>query len=82
MARRGEFSVFPINEDNEGYCVNDGDLNRCSGKQRSYIYGLLYKAHMDIQELFDIFGFEYEEAKEMTYKDASKCIDYLKDIIY
>lgn len=82
MKRRGEFSVFPINANNDGFCVNDRDLNKCSAKQRSYIYGLLSKAHMTIEDLFDEFEYDYDEASEMTYKEASECIDYLKDIVY
>lgn len=78
---RGVFNAFPTNYTNDGFCVNDRDLNKCSGKQRSYIYGLLDKTSMNLYDLFNHFDYDYQNAKDMTYQEASECIDYLKEYL-
>jgi len=78
---RNLFNAFPTLEQyeaDEHYCVNDRDLNKCTGKQRAYIHGLLDKAHMDEEELFQSLGIDAETLKDFTIENAGEAIDYLK----
>lgn len=81
MVDRGDFSIFPVNEENEGFNVSDYDLKKCTGRQRSYIYGLLDKANMELHELFADLGYDYESARDLTINEAGECINRLKDIL-
>lgn len=77
---KNDFSVFP-KSDGRFYNVNDRDLNRCTAKQRAYIYGLLDKAQMSDDDLIDDLGLYCDSVKEFTVSNAKEAIDYLKNYL-
>lgn len=77
---KGNFSVFP--EANPAfYTVNDRDLNRCTARQRAYIYGLLDKAQMSDDDLIEALGLYCNSVKEFSIDNAKHAIDYLKEYL-
>ena len=78
---RQAFNAFPKIDDemDEHYNVNDRDLRKCTPKQRAYIHGLLDKAHMDEEELFQSLGVDCESLRDLTNDEAGEAIDFLKD---
>lgn len=80
MLDRKLFSAFPKKSISELSYMGDGEgeRQRASGKQRSYIYSLLDKADIWEEDLMKALGLEYG-VKEFSVKDAGNAINYLKD---
>lgn len=77
-----QFSVFynTSNETSEGVDVSNYDVPMSTGKQRAFIHGLLNKVNMDEQDLYLDLGFDIISMKDMTSRQASEAIEYLKEI--
>ena len=80
--RKNDFSAFRDTCDDVSLniSVNNFDIPMSTGKQRSFIHGLLDKVNMSEEDLYWELGFEVDEMKELTLKQASEAIEYLKEI--
>lgn len=78
MKYDSRFNYFPKDGD-EFTSATARDLGRCSGAQRSYIHSLLDKNNMDEDEILrDFQHYEYDSLRDLTSKEASEIINYLK----
>lgn len=80
--RKNDFSAFRDTCDDVSLniSVNNYDIPMSTGKQRAFIHGLLDKVNMSEEDLYWELGFEVDEMKELTLKQASEAIEYLKEI--
>lgn len=82
MNNNYDFSAF------EGTCtdisehinVNNYDIPMNTPKQRAFIHGLLDKVNMSESDLFWELDFDVDSLKDLTLKQASEAIEYLKEI--
>lgn len=88
MSERNNFDDFPVEELDDIDFILEGKANRCTAKQRQYIYSMLDEIGMTQREaVIEIGkGFLADEfdspIKEISLDEASELIEYLKPLFY
>lgn len=88
MDERDNFGDFPAEALDDIDFILDGKTNRCTAKQRQFIYSMLNEIGMTQEEAVQEIGKgfladEFENPiKEITLDEASELIEFLKPIYY
>lgn len=88
MDKRDDFEDFPVEELDDIDFMLEGKTNRCTAKQRQYIYSMLDEVGMSQRDILEEIGKgfladEFESPiKEATLDEASELIEILKPLYY
>lgn len=78
---KNRFSEFPKREEeleDEHLNVTYQDIKRSTGKQRSYIYGLLSSVNLTREQGLELIHSDKEEIKFLEIEEAAELIEILK----